>query len=128
MSVPALDTATVPPVAGIEEAPPAAVRRLRDAGDVILLDVRETHEYEFEHIPGAFLLPLSFLDTNFFPPLTGRKIVLICAVGKRSLAAGKQLQEAGVEGLVNMTGGMKAWSEAGYVTEGTRFESQDYVI
>ncbi|MFV2038292.1 MAG: HigA family addiction module antitoxin, partial [Paracoccaceae bacterium] len=76
-----------------------------------------TSEFEVEHIPGALLLPLSSFDAEFFPNLPGKKIVLHCAIGKRSEAAGKMLLNEGHPGAIHMTGGLAAWKAAGYATE-----------
>lgn len=86
-------------------------------GEALLVDVRETSEFEQEHIPGAMLVPLSMLDADTFPRITIKKLVLHCAIGKRSAAAAKQLVKAGHVPPINMTGGLKAWREAGLETE-----------
>jgi rhodanese-related sulfurtransferase len=97
-------------------------------GSALLIDVRETGEYEFEHVPGSLLHPLSFLDPDTFPKITEKRIVLMCAVGKRSMAAAKQLAKADYPNLVNLEGGLDAWREAGLETEGARFETEDFSI
>jgi len=62
-------------------------------------------------------LPLSSFDAEYFPTLPGKRVVLHCAVGKRSEAAGRMLLNEGHETIVHMTGGMDAWKAAGYATE-----------
>lgn len=96
-------------------------------GEVVLIDVREVSEYAYEHIPGSFLLPLSFIDADLFPKL-GRRIVLVCQVGKRSAAAQKMLAGVGIADTVNLTGGIDAWREAELELEGTRYEDAGYSI
>ncbi len=110
------------------EADAAAVRGWQEAGEIVLIDVRETAEFELEHIPGALLLPLSFLDPDLFPRIAGLKLVMVCAIGKRSAAAAKQLMQAGFADVVNLSGGLDAWKQAGYETEGARFEALDFTI
>ena len=90
--------------------------------------MREPQEYEFEHVPGALLQPLSFLDPDLFPNISEKKMLFICGVGKRSAAACKQLAKAGFTNLTNISGGMDAWREAELDLEGTRFETHDYMI
>ncbi|MHA1166175.1 MAG: HigA family addiction module antitoxin [Alphaproteobacteria bacterium] len=85
--------------------------------EVVLVDVRETSEYDREHIPGSMLLPMSSFDSELFPKFTDKKVVLHCAVGKRSEAAGKMLVNEGYEGAIHMTGGIREWKAAGYATE-----------
>lgn len=98
----------------------ADVRQVRDwldRNEILLVDVRETSEYEKEHIAGAVLLPLSSFEADMFPALPGKKVVLHCAVGKRSEAAGKMLLKEGHTEVIHMTGGIEAWKAAGYPTE-----------
>ena len=84
----------------------------------MLVDVRETIEYETDHIPGALLCPLSTFQADLFPRFPGKGVVLHCAVGKRSAAACKQLRQAGYAGeVLNMAGGINAWKAFGYPTE-----------
>ncbi len=85
--------------------------------EVVLVDVRETSEYDQEHIPGSMLLPMSSFDSELFPKFTDKKVVLHCAVGKRSEAAGKMLANEGYEGAIHLTGGIREWKAAGYATE-----------
>ena len=86
-------------------------------GEALLVDVRETSEFEQEHIPGAMLVPLSMLDPGTFPRIKIKKLVLHCAIGKRSAAAAKMLIKAGHIPPINMAGGIKAWRKAGLATE-----------
>ncbi|MBF0356403.1 MAG: rhodanese-like domain-containing protein [Alphaproteobacteria bacterium] len=93
---------------------PLEVRDLIERENVLLVDVREFSEYSARHIKGSLLLPMSVFDPDDFPGLKGAKVVLICALGRRSVAAGKQLLEVGVQlPLFNLEGGIKAWAEEG---------------
>lgn len=103
--------------ATVQVADVTQVKNWLDRNEIVLVDVRETSEYEVEHIPGALLLPLSSFDPEMFPTLPGEKLVLHCAVGKRSEAAGKMLLNEGHTGVIHMAGGLDAWKAAGYATE-----------
>lgn len=93
------------------------VKKWFDGDEVLLVDVRETSEFDQEHIPGARLMPLSVFDPTMFPVLTEKKVVIHCAVGRRSETAGKRLIAAGLENVMHMTGGIHDWKERGYATE-----------
>jgi len=80
------------------------------ADEVLLLDVREDDEWAAGHAPDALHLPLSALDPAAVP--TDRHVVAVCRSGNRSGQAAIALAAAGVD-VVNMTGGMKAWDDAG---------------
>jgi len=101
----------------VQAADVGEIKTWLDRNEIVLVDVRETSEYELEHIAGALLLPLSSFDPEVFPTLPGKKLVLHCAVGKRSEAAGKMLLKEGHAEVIHMTGGIEAWKAAGYATE-----------
>jgi addiction module HigA family antidote len=101
----------------IVEVKVETVAKWLSSGEALLVDVRETSEFEQEHIPGAMLVPLSMLDPETFPRINIKKLVLHCAIGYRSTAAAKILVKAGHIPPVNMAGGIKAWREAGLGTE-----------
>jgi len=123
-----MSDSTPNPDAEVTEVEPAVAQRWLEAGEAILIDVRETLEYEHEHVPGSLLHPLSFLDPDVFPKIPQMRLVLLCQAGKRSIAAGLQLQKAGFSDLVSLAGGIEAWRKAGFDVEGAKYEAHDYVI
>lgn len=110
-------TGKITPIREVIEADPATVNRWLANDEAILIDVRETSEYEQEHIPGSVLVPLSVFEPDLFPRIPAKKVVFHCAIGKRSAAAGKQLLKAGHTQAINLSGGIKAWKEGGFATE-----------
>lgn len=101
----------------VESADAKTVKEWYDRNEIVLVDVRETSEFEQEHIAGALLLPMSSFDAEIFPVIPGKKVVLHCAIGKRSEAAGKMLLSEGHPGAIHLTGGLDAWKAAGFPTE-----------
>ncbi len=99
------------------EYEPHDVQAQLKAGEAILVDVREVSEFENERIPGAFLMPLSFFEAEHFPYVSGQRVILMCAVGKRSAAAAKQLMNAGFGTTHHMKGGLTAWKAHGLSTD-----------
>ena len=100
----------------VAEADIHTVRDWLEAGDALLVDVREAEEFEEERIPGAVMTPMSVFDPERFPRLRGMKLVLMCASGRRSRAAAAQLLQEGHANLFNMAGGLYAWKDANYPT------------
>ncbi|HEX6572609.1 MAG TPA: rhodanese-like domain-containing protein [Steroidobacteraceae bacterium] len=96
----------------ITQATPVAVRTALASGEILLVDVREPNEYALERIAGALLYPLSTFDPRAVPA-EGRKIVVHCAAGRRSMQAAQQLVEAGHASVINLDGGLAAWKSAG---------------
>jgi rhodanese-related sulfurtransferase len=97
---------------GITQATPAAVRDGLASGEILLVDVREPNEYAFERIPGALLFPLSTFDPKAIPS-GGRKLVVQCAAGARSMRAAQALVAAGHTQVANLDGGINAWKAQG---------------
>jgi rhodanese-related sulfurtransferase len=96
----------------ITQVAPTAVRDALVSGEILLVDVREPNEYAFERIHGALLYPLSTFDPKAIPA-DGRKVVVQCAGGVRSMRAAQALVAAGHEQVINLEGGINAWKAAG---------------
>ncbi len=87
---------------------------------VIMIDVREDHEYKEGHIKSAELVPLSTFNPKDLEVFTqdDKKIVMICRVGGRSMKACLLAQEYGLtKDLYNLNGGMTQWKAKGYPIE-----------
>jgi rhodanese-related sulfurtransferase len=78
--------------------------------DVLVIDVRTTQETDVGFIPGAMLLPIDQFETRVSEiPKEGKKLIY-CAAGGRSAAACEYLAREGHQGLMNMVGGIGAYS------------------
>ena len=99
----------------VTDATPEQVQAWLAQGQILLVDVREVHEYAAERIHGALLFPLSTFDPKALPQ-DGRKLVLQCAGGRRSLTAAHQLLEAGFGHATHLAGGLQAWKATGLPT------------
>jgi rhodanese-related sulfurtransferase len=87
-------------------------------GSMLIIDVREPHEYAMGHIPGAMPLPLSEFDPGLIPQGTGQRIVFSCAAGVRSIQALAIAQGAGLDLVEHYRGGFKEWAMMGEAVEG----------
>lgn len=86
-------------------------RERMEAGDVIVLDVREQEEYDSGHIPGAVLLPLGAIDGESAAEAIQKKdaaVLVYCRSGSRSKRAAKALAELGYTGVYEF-GGIMTW-------------------
>jgi molybdopterin/thiamine biosynthesis adenylyltransferase/rhodanese-related sulfurtransferase len=83
--------------------------------DFVLVDVRESDEFEQGAIPGAKLIPRGVLESNMpmHVPDPGREVILYCAVGARSALAAKALQEMGYANVASLAGGFARWKAEG---------------
>ena len=96
--------------ASLEISARELAERQEHGDDMMLIDVREPHEFEIARIPGAVLIPLHSLPERMSELDTSREIVLHCHVGQRSMRALEMLHRAGFRKLKNLRGGIEAWS------------------
>jgi rhodanese-related sulfurtransferase len=80
---------------------------------MILVDVREDHEFAAGHIPGSVSHPLSRFDPAALPAAEGKRVVFSCAAGIRSVRAIELAQGAGLAIDAHYRGGFKDWAMAG---------------
>lgn len=104
---PAIDAVLAP----LPEIEPATLHARRAAGhDILLLDVREPHEWAIARIEGARLIPLASLDSRLGELSRDREIVVHCKGGGRSAQAVRRLRAAGFRNVANLAGGIQRWS------------------
>jgi molybdopterin/thiamine biosynthesis adenylyltransferase/rhodanese-related sulfurtransferase len=103
----------------IDEVDPGEARRQASNG-ATLIDVRETHEFEAGHIPGAKHVPRGYLESRIegAVPDHSQHVILYCQTGQRSALAANTLKELlGYEHVESMTGGITLWKDRGYEVE-----------
>ena len=87
-------------------------------GSILLVDVREPNEWDTGHISGAILNPLSTFDPSALPRTDGKRVVLQCRSGRRSVTALGLAQDAGrTDVRAHFGGGMLEWDAAGEPVE-----------
>jgi rhodanese-related sulfurtransferase len=83
-----------------------------------LIDVRERVEWDAGRIAGADLKPLSEVNDWYRSLPTDRQIIVYCRSGQRSAQVIEALiSQVGMPNLLNLTGGIIAWSHAGLPIE-----------
>jgi len=96
---------------------PQEVHDALESGQALLVDVREPSEFAAERIEGAINLPLSSFDPSALPVNDGKRVILSCAGGVRSVTALNAAQGAGLNLEEHLAGGLRAWKMAGLPTE-----------
>lgn len=82
-------------------------------GTILLVDVREPNEFAAGRIPGSILNPLRSFDPGALPKAAGKRVVLSCRSGNRSLRALEIAQAAGrTDVTAHYPGGMNGWVAA----------------
>ena len=79
--------------------------------DLLLVDVRSPEEFQGGSLPGATLIPFWDFAKGRFELPKDKPILLVCAVGGRSLACGQMLAAKGYREVYNLKGGLDAWLE-----------------
>jgi adenylyltransferase/sulfurtransferase len=96
----------------VDEITPKELKRLMDGqSKVVLLDVREPHEYELCRIEGSKLIPLRELKQRIGELDKESEMVVYCQVGTRSARAVELLSSLGFSKVRNLKGGIRAWAE-----------------
>jgi rhodanese-related sulfurtransferase len=91
------------------------VTRLINSANPVLLDLRETSEYEGGSLPNAVHIPLSQLKSRAseLGKLTSRPLVAYCERGQRTRGAVATLTAVGFREMYHLAGGIRAWKDAG---------------
>ncbi len=95
----------------VPEITPRELKSRLDRGDdLFILDVREPHEFQICNLQGH-LIPLGELPRRVHELDSSREIVAHCRSGKRSAEAVDFLRKAGFRKILNLKGGILAWSD-----------------
>lgn len=89
------------------------VKQRLDAGQAILIDIREQAEHAREHIPGARLAPLSAIDAHKFDGDHDKIAIFHCKSGMRTQTNAAKLLAKGFRESYYLQGGIEAWKAAG---------------
>ncbi|ARK30658.1 sulfurtransferase TusA family protein [Halalkalibacter krulwichiae] len=84
--------------------------KLTNKEDILVLDVRESAEYAFNHIPGTKSIPLGELENRLNELSKDADIYVVCRTGSRSDLAAQKLTEAGFKKVINVVPGMSEWT------------------
>jgi rhodanese-related sulfurtransferase len=84
---------------------------------ILLVDVREPHEFAAGHIPGAVNVPLSTFDPSEIEVGEGQKVVFSCRTGSRTLKAIAASQAASFPYDTHYPGSMTEWLAMGEPVE-----------
>jgi rhodanese-related sulfurtransferase len=87
------------------------MQRAVESGECHIVDVREVHEYQSGHIPGAKNHPLSTFDPATLP--TDKPVILVCQAGGRSARALDAAMTAGHSQIAHYAPGTGGWRTRG---------------
>ncbi|CAN8073970.1 unnamed protein product [Agarophyton chilense] len=102
----------------VTQLSPQAANEKMNQSSAIYVDVRTPAEFAAGHIPKSLNVSLttpdmkplaSFVDDFRAAVGDASEIIVGCKSGKRSTAAIVKLNEAGIEGLMELEGGFSSW-------------------
>lgn len=98
--------------------PSEAVAFQSQEKQLLIVDVRAKSEWEAGHIPGAVNMFGGDI-TDYLEELRSHQgaVAVACGGGYRSTVAASVLQRGGVKNVINLSGGMSAWNNAGLPIE-----------
>ncbi|MGO9450618.1 MAG: rhodanese-like domain-containing protein [Candidatus Binataceae bacterium] len=98
-------------MAGIDEIAPGELKARLDNGDqVFILDVREQEEVAIAPFPNASHIPMGDIPSRLTELDPDRETVVVCHHGVRSAQVAMYLARMGFERVINLSGGIEAWS------------------
>src|SRR5688500_15787763 len=98
-----------------ENVPPQIAADMIQKSECYVVDVRTVEEFIMHRIAGAHLLPVQELQQRHgeIPRDADKPILILCEHGVRSAGTCEALARHGWKDLINMTGGMAEWLDAG---------------
>ena len=93
--------------------------QLMNREDALVVDVRDPGEYGAGHILGAKNWPLDRLDERGGEAARrkDKPVIVYCDTGERAPKAAAALRKLGFTRVVNLSGGLPAWQQAGLPVE-----------
>lgn len=96
---------------------PAETAQAQQAGEALIVDVREPAEFAVERIAGALNLPLSIFDpASLLAVVDPSRVIFQCGSGMRSMKAVMACRLSGLPADRHLAGGIGAWKAAGLPT------------
>jgi len=105
------------PVARLPQMTAQELHHRLESNGLQLLDVRREPEWQAGHIAQAEWFPLDRFKVSAPDIDTNAPLAVHCAGGYRSMIACSLLRRAGIENVINVTGGFDAWRKEGLPIE-----------
>ncbi len=105
------EESTMQPMPQVKEMPVEELRAKLDRGETpLIIDVRETWEYDIVHLAQAKLIPMNTIPQKMQELDKNAEIVVHCHHGNRSWNVAAYLMQNGFTSVQNLTGGIDAWA------------------
>lgn len=84
-------------------------KKIEGNKNIVVIDVRETAEFAFYHIPNAISIPLGELENKLNALNKDDEIYVVCRTSNRSDLAAQKLTQNGFNNVINVEPGMNQW-------------------
>lgn len=104
---------------GSKEVGTLEATRLMNSGDALVLDIRDSGEYNGGRIPKSKNIPLAELDKRIedLARFRDKPVIITCRINNRSGAAARLLKARGFNNVYQLAGGFAAWQQASLPVE-----------
>ncbi len=104
----------------IHQLTPQEAKRMHDAGEAVIIDLRGEEQFKECHIKGAEHIPSDTIDVHSLPERGGKKLIVHCNKGGRAGRFCSAVMAADEDNnIYHLQGGITAWIEAGLPTSST---------
>lgn len=95
-------------------------QKMEEDTEIVVIDVASLERYQSEHIPGAINIPLNTLETEARKFRKNQRLVVYGSehTDEASNQAATILESMGFRKVSDFDGGVHAWKQAGFLTEG----------
>jgi rhodanese-related sulfurtransferase len=114
-TLPLITLADGPLTPGI--APVDLDARVKAGEELLIIDVREPHEFAYVRLPGAVNIRHTDLEFHLDEIRQAPITMLYCMDGRRTREAEQTLLDNGIENLYHLQGSLPAWVQGGYPIE-----------
>lgn len=98
------------PTKGVQNITTSELKSKLGKKNIQFIDVRTPGEFKSKHIRGFKNIPLNELTKQAQSLSKDKEVIVICQSGMRSKQASKILKKLGFTNIINVRGGMSAWS------------------
>jgi len=91
---------------------PSNLVKLVNREGAVILDVRDSKDFNGGHIAGAVNLPFATFDSRVgeLDTYKDKPVVLVCKMGQHAGSVGRKLKAQGFEDVRRLSGGMAEWT------------------
>jgi rhodanese-related sulfurtransferase len=106
-------------IGGSKEVGTMEATRLMNSGEALVLDIRDSGEYNGGRIPKSKNVPLAELDKRVddFAKFKDKPVIVTCRSNSKAGAAARLLKAKGFNNVYQLAGGFTAWQQASLPVE-----------